>query len=284
MAKLKDSAVGQSDLIEFVDTTSDFAFEMQTLKLLTDCNWKCTHGWTYFDPATNKPREFDIRARYGMVEFRLMLAVECKNLRENFPLLVSCVPRLRAESFHDVVVKGGDDFWGDRTPESRRKQSIRVITSGIFPPGPRGIVGKSCNQVGRLAHDGSLTFSDTEVFDKWSQAIASCRDLIVEFQQLERSGKTIRAAILPVVVVPNGRLWKVVYDDSGERVGDPEETDSVDHFVGYTFSGIRTSSQEFTISHIRFMTVAGLRNFVTGVAELIQNRPYDFQELYFENM
>jgi hypothetical protein len=34
------------------------------------------------------------------------LAVECKNIGVNFPLLISCIPRHADESFHEVAIVG----------------------------------------------------------------------------------------------------------------------------------------------------------------------------------
>jgi hypothetical protein len=65
---------------------------------------KCEHGGVYEDPVTEKARQFDIR---GLLELgqinRVRLAVECKNIRENFPLVVLTVPRSVDESYHEFI-------------------------------------------------------------------------------------------------------------------------------------------------------------------------------------
>ena len=110
MAKLRSDAIVENDLLEFLNNYSDFSFEVEVLRLLVSCGFECEHGGSYKDPVTNKTREFDIRATiiYG-TQFFLRLAVECKNLRENFPLLVSCIPRKPEEAFHEICVSVKSD-------------------------------------------------------------------------------------------------------------------------------------------------------------------------------
>jgi hypothetical protein len=99
MAKLKPGAVTQADLIEYLDSYAVFSFEVGVLKALTELEFSCDHAGSYTDRATRKDREFDIRATKEFGKCFLRLAVECKNLRENFPLLVSCLPRREEDPF-----------------------------------------------------------------------------------------------------------------------------------------------------------------------------------------
>src|SRR5581483_9086534 len=103
MAKLKAYPIIQADLIEFLNDQSDFAFEVQILHALINREFSCEHGGTYVDPATEKPREFDIRATKRFRKCFARLAVECKNLCPNYPVLISCLPRRSEEAFHEVV-------------------------------------------------------------------------------------------------------------------------------------------------------------------------------------
>jgi hypothetical protein len=99
----KPVALEEADLINFLDTQSDFAFELKTLKILNENGFCCEHGGTYHDPVTRKPRQFDIRATKVWQDLCMQLAVECKNLSDSSPLLILCVPRSPAEAFHEVV-------------------------------------------------------------------------------------------------------------------------------------------------------------------------------------
>ena len=37
--------------------------------------------------------------------------------------------------------------------------------------------------------------------------------------------------IIPFVIVPNDRLWTVLYDENGNRVGDPEPSNRCSCFI-----------------------------------------------------
>jgi hypothetical protein len=54
--------ITQSDLQEFVENDSDFAFEMRVLVQLRALGFQCEHSGTYKDPITDKIRQFDIHA------------------------------------------------------------------------------------------------------------------------------------------------------------------------------------------------------------------------------
>jgi hypothetical protein len=91
-AKLKNDEITAKDLAAFVATDSDFGFEMQVLAQLREVGFSCSHSGTYRDPVTDKTRQYDIRASMTRGDSTLALAVECKNLRRNNPLLLSSVP------------------------------------------------------------------------------------------------------------------------------------------------------------------------------------------------
>jgi hypothetical protein len=95
--------ISEQELNEFLASESDFAFEMSVLSLLRKLNFTCPHGGTYKDPITHRIRQYDIRADKVDSNRKLALAVECKNLRPNFPLLVSAVPRTVNEAFHEII-------------------------------------------------------------------------------------------------------------------------------------------------------------------------------------
>jgi hypothetical protein len=98
MAKLKNDKILAKDLSEYLNSYSDFSFELAVLKMLRASDIDCEHGGHYEDPVTNKSREFDIRAIKTIQQYRVRMAIECKNIRENFPILISCIPRHEQES------------------------------------------------------------------------------------------------------------------------------------------------------------------------------------------
>ena len=93
MPRLRTDAITSTDLTEYLENESDFSFELEILNMLRSMNVDCEHGGNYTDPVTGKTREFDIRASKTINHYRVRMAIECKNIKENFPVLVSCVPR-----------------------------------------------------------------------------------------------------------------------------------------------------------------------------------------------
>jgi hypothetical protein len=153
------------------------------LRDLVDRGFVCEHGGTYDDPATGKPREFDIRATKRFGKRFVRLAVECKNLGDHFPLLVSCLPRRRDEAFQELIYSfnpenspsdpPGDTVMFGITPSSRLVR-LPPSHSRYRPQEP---VGKSCNQVGRSSN-GDITGGDSGIYQKWAQALSSAEDLV----------------------------------------------------------------------------------------------------------
>jgi hypothetical protein len=271
MAKLKPGVIGKSDLLEYLQDYSDFSFELRVLKLLVDAGFECEHGGSYTDPATKKTREFDIRATkcFGGKQY-LRLAVECKNLRENFPLLVSCVPRTSAEAFHEICISvDPDEVELEPRPSYysrgmlRRSKNIRLTGNRTFYR-ELDPVGKSRDQIGRN-QNGDIIANDSDVYEKWSQALASAVDLtyLACSDGEERTGDCALSLVFPLLIVPNGRLWITEYDAHGNRTRDPYSANSCSYFVNLSYShdgAIR--GEKLTISHLDFVTVDGLLAFV----------------------
>jgi hypothetical protein len=104
MPKLKADHILRLDLLEYLNTYSDFSFELAVLKMLRERGLSCEHGGLYEDAVTKKSREFDIQAIITIQRYRVRLTIECKNIRENFPILISCMPRHEEESCHQVAL------------------------------------------------------------------------------------------------------------------------------------------------------------------------------------
>ncbi len=270
MAKLRRNPVGQQELIEFLDNHSDFSFEINVLKALVGLGFACEHGGSYKDPVTNKPRAFDIRATKDLGKRILRFAVECKNLRENYPLLVSCVPRSDEEAFHEIVFSVHPETMPLRRPDplhssamEPRSKTVRITRArGFYPNGD--YVGKSCDQIGKT-EQGDIKASDSDVYAKWSQALSSADDLIYEAcaDGAERTGDACLSLVFPVLVVPDDRLWVVEFDAGGHRTCQPRRTDRCSYFINLLYRhGGAFTNDEMTISHLEFVTVTGLFQFV----------------------
>lgn len=267
MPKLKNEPIKKDDLVNYLDSCSDFSFELSVLKMLRENDVICEHGGLYEDPVTGKSREFDIRAIKTLANYRIRLAIECKNIQEYFPVLVSCVPRHEVESYHQIAMVGEPEsnvyIATAHLHQSRAKTlSIRNEHSIYKANDP---VGKSTAQVGR-ALDGTITANDGELYDKWSQALSSSADLVsrVYWDGGDNDDEdNYFSCVLPIVVVPNERLWSVSYDDNGRRVQEPSPTDRCSCFIDKDYEmGTKLTGTRMWISHIELMTIDGLKSFV----------------------
>lgn len=251
MPKYRSSAITGDEILQYVEQVSDFSFELETLYLLRSLDVECRHGGLYTDPVSGKSRQFDIRAlrqqRKGeRGQMSIEMAVECKNLRASFPLVVQTVPREPSEALVDVIVGHGTIG-----PHYDPGKVIR-IRSRLH--GVDKAVGKAMAQVG-VNLSGEVEGSDAEVFDKWSQSVSSAQELMVT-AQAHHETMTI---VLPILVVPNGSLWSVHYGADGERMTTPLQRDHVSYYVGKSTSAL--SGGEMRLMHMEIMTLTGLRSF-----------------------
>lgn len=267
MPKLKSDPIQKNDIVEYLDSCSDFSFELSVLKMLRENDIRCEHGGLYEDPVTGKSREFDIRAIKTISNYRIRLAIECKNIRENFPVLVSCMPRHEEESYHQIAMVGEPKSSGPLSlppiNQSRAKGiSLRNEYSIYKINEP---VGKSTAQVGR-GMDGAIFANDGELYDKWSQSLSSSADLVSRtyWDGHEKDDEDFYfSAVFPIIVIPNGRLWVVNYDDDGNRIQEPCISNHCSSFVDKDYEmGTKISGTRMWISHIEIMTFDGLYSFV----------------------
>jgi len=265
MAKLKTDKILSIDLLEYLNSYSDFSFELAVLKMLRASDVECEHGGHYEDPVTNKSREFDIRATKTIQRYRVRMAIECKNIRENFPILISCIPRHEQESYHQIALVGDPkaDLYqiASSLHQSRATTLSMRWQHSLYKPGEP--VGKSTAQIGR-AMDGTISTNDAELYEKWGQCLSSTNDLVGRMYWDGHDDKeTYFSAVVPFVVVPNGRLWMVTYDDEGNRTSDPEQTDRCSCFVNKDYEmGTALAGARIWLSHIEIVTFDGMRAFV----------------------
>ena len=263
MAKLKPDPITHADFIDFLDGHSDFAFEVKTLNALIGLGFTCDHAGTYDDPSTQKPREYDIRATRQIGKRFLRLAVECKNLRTNFPLLISCLPRRTDEAFHEVVYSVSSNRKAFQAFGGRSKTFRIAGADSLYPAGDPA--GKSCDQVGRSNHNGEIISGDSGVYDKWAQALSSADELtyLACSDGEARTGDIAYSLVFPLVVVPDGRLWWTLYHTDGSRVSDPEPTDRCSYFVNRPYVHRNPPGDDrLVISHLEFVTSNGLLELV----------------------
>jgi hypothetical protein len=251
MAKLDSEPVDKPLIQQYLAENDDFAFEIRCLRELRKRPLTIEHAGTYSDPVTNKSRQFDIRVRVDHDYRQIALAVECKNLKSNFPLVVSRLPRTSHEAFHHLLIPGDSRLL-------RPSESRSILAPGSFYK-ENHMVGKSTVQVGRTKDSKLLHGDDSEVHDKWAQAVSSAYELISDAADKVASPETgiVAVFVLPVVVVPNQMLWVVDYSTDGDLIGEPNRIEETDFFLdhspwrmGQFFS--------YTVSHLHFVTLNGL--------------------------
>ncbi len=203
----------------------------------------------------------------------IRLAVECKNLQPTAPLLVSCLPRTLDESFHEVIISvHGEKYSLISQREQLSEYSLSSEPSAknvrltrydsIYKVGEP--VGKCCDQVRRDAHT-QLVSNDADVYEKWSQAVASAQDLVErscgDAARLQRPAQF--AFVLPVLVVPNGTLWETLYGDDGNCTSTPALTDRCSFFINkFYFAHHSVHGTGYKVSHLEFVTTSGLETLV----------------------
>lgn len=271
MSKLSPDPIVQTDIKKYLNNYSDFSFELQVLKKFSDLGFECSHGGTYEDPVTNKSREYDIRALLQKKFLRIHLSVECKNLRENFPLVVHCLERKENESYNELI------FTFKPKPPTQQlgpisvplpsafiefSRSIKVQQFSLYPK--KQFVAKSADQVGKRNDNGEITSTDGEVFDKISQAINSAIDLISEAHYLDTDVfPAYLTFVCPVLVIPDSTLWQAKYSDTGEQIGDPNQINHISYYIGKGWTvGDKLHSLHYTLSHLEIVTYSELQNFV----------------------
>ena len=267
MAQLRQNPITNANIDDFIQESDDFAFEMrvlQELNLLSQCDTE--HGGTYQDPVTDKPRQFDIRAHIHLNSgINIRMAVECKNLRDNFPLVISIVPRTKREAKHSILyVNEGNQVF--------------VLDGGFYYYPEGESVGKSCTQVG-IDKSGNFVGGDAGIYDKWAQAIHSCYDLILKACKSNNSQyKEVYSLILPVLVVPDGTLWQVEYDPSGGLETGAAKVDHVSHYIDKPCYVERLGSAppvRFNLSHIEIVTQKGLKDLSRLFTNVGQSECYE---------
>lgn len=279
MPQWRKDLIEETDIGEYCASESDFAFELQTMALLQSLGVKCEHGGIYEDPVTEKARQFDIR---GLLELgqinRVRLAVECKNIRANLPLVVLTVPRNVDESYHEFISSHAPVQQEFNLPGVgvRKMPGIGAVkgervrqraAASIYPAFEP--VGKSCCQVGR-DKNGEIKASDAEAYDKWWQAIQSSHDLVASAEddwELSRQGIS-NTLVLPILSIPDDRLWIVNYNQDGTMNGSPAKANRASLYINkFIPSSNHLSGIGMWVSHIEVLTHTGMRELVKSFAD-----------------
>ena len=219
------------------------------------------HGGTYVDRVSGKTRQFDYRCSISRINRRtphakrsIHLAVECKNLNPDFPLVVCGRPRTSEESFHLVLHQPQMHILNIRPIKFEESTSIYK---------PDAFVGKNIVRLkkknGDLCSDG-----DNEIYDRWTQALSSCHDLCGTAFRAYNGNEIIESFVIPVVVLPNNSLWKANYKNDGTLADDPSPVDDCEFYINQEIRGIDGGA--YRITHIHFTTLTGFEEMLKQFA------------------
>lgn len=227
------------------------------------------HGHTYIDPITSKDRQFDFRCQIRFNDspgnpnqYCVLLAIECKNLHNSSPLAVCGTDRTFDEAFHTFVEsKAPNNIL--MSPTAKTVRGSRLYPQNSF-------VGKS---LVRLKEDKGKLRTDPQgdLYDRWSQAIASAKEMAREatFFSFVNHCDRYCSFVLPIVVVPDGLLWSVTYNDTGKVRNEPTLVDRCEFFIGAKIE-LHPSNPRLALTHIHFATVKG---FTELLKDLILSNP-----------
>ena len=261
-----------ADIRSVVTEEDDFGHELRVGHAIRECEAiEVQHGGTYTDSVTQKPRQFDYRCLLRKEEAMLSLAVECKNLSPNAPLIICGLGRREDEAFHHVIesqIGLIHRSWG--VVDGLLSTTRRASREDAFYNSKK-FVGKSLVRIQASKKPMSRT-QDSDVYDKWAQALSSAVGLAqsaCDYAQTFRVARFL-TAVIPAVVVPDGVLWRMVYDENGSVSCDPAQVDACEFFVGreIEIGGEKGTPffHRYTFSHVHFFTLTGFGSFLSKMA------------------
>jgi len=267
-------SISPSEIQSIVLKEDDFGHEMRVGKVIRDIpDIKMQHGGTYIDSVTGKPRQFDFRCSMQKESAELNLAVECKNLNSLAPLVICGTKRQNDEAFHDLIGwRPGSGYAHVQYSSSPIPVTFRAKGDHAFYK-PNNFVGKSLVRIkpnqNKQAPSPFIADSDSDVYEKWAQALSSSVGLIETARQraMLQRGAEYCTTVLPAVVVPDDSIWKVEYDDNGSVCGQPEQVNKCELFVGRNILlNDQVFPHHFKFSHIHFFTISGFSSFLSDMA------------------
>jgi hypothetical protein len=253
-------SITAEDIKKVVLDEDDFGHEMRVGGILTSVKYpeiqyeqtyvlRPDHGGTYKDQVTGKTRQFDYRCQIDRGRDRSkknLLAAECKNLNPDFPLVVCGRPRTTEESYHVFITQ--DDG----------KSLIGKVDGFNSLYKPDEFVGKSLLRL-KLKDRKICADGDSEIYDRWSQALASSHDLALGAVLNRPPAKTF-TFVMPLVVVPDNSLWIVSYNNEGSIRGNPMQVEQCEFYVDQKLP----VGLPFVLTHIHFVTLKGLSQMLSG--------------------
>lgn len=258
----------QERINSYLSNESDYSFELRCLHAINSmnqCDFRVSHSGTYKDDLTNKLRQFDIRATFWPrknLNHILHTAVECKRLSKEAPLIVHRSRRAIEETYLNYIRR---DFIDGNVDYSLKGTGFKVYDAGsrvnLYPKDE--LVAKACERV--AWKNDTPRSSDSEIYDKWSQALSSATELITDATKsnpehlIEHKIHSLHF-ILPIVVVPDDTLWTVDYEDDGSSSGPARVVSEISYFVDRGY--MPANMKPFRCSHVHFVTESKLTEFI----------------------
>jgi len=251
-------------IADYLSTRDDFDLELSTYRMLREHAWDAQLGGMYPDPLQPKHRQYDVRAHrviWPKLHCEMRLAVECKNLTAEFPLVVSRVPCPVEESQHCVIRTWLRRETGDFIFEIAESDPNKYQLCPVGTP-----IGKSLTQI-KL--DGKrLVASDSETYDKWMQAVASAAKLAELGAKRQEPDTAVFTFVMPVLLVADKTLWVVDYSEKGERAA-AVQADETLYFVDRSHDiAHRYGPRNYRMRHLFIYTQ-------TGFARMLKNYTSD---------
>lgn len=266
MPIFKQDPITGADLSEYL-AQDDFQFEMDILQICKEYGYSC-HGGTYTDPLLNKDRQYDILFQVSNGCRVVQAAIECKHLKDWYPLLVSRTVRQEQESFHELVISHCEFGHVSETDPldspARKPLILRLAGSDTFYR-RTDFVGKSMKRVGRdKANKDALYARDDEVFDKWLQAVHSMHEIVntSEYDFRVCGVKATATYVIPILVIPDGTLWVADYGTNGALLGEPMK---VEHCLFYIDRRVPSKWGTYAANDLYIYTKSGLLAFLKSL-------------------
>jgi hypothetical protein len=134
---------------------------------------------------------------------------------------------------------------------------------GMYRPGEP--VGRTLAQIVR-DKQGKIVGNDSEIYSKWSQALSSSDDLVAQCATdgESKADHYCFSTVVPVLVVPDGTLWRCAFDLDGNRTAEPEEVSRVPYYVGKVsrYGDLVSANCDYIISHLEIVTLSGLQELL----------------------
>lgn len=266
-----EEVITDSIIKQTYSSNKDFAFEIEVLRIVISAGYNANHSGVYCDPVTGKFREFDIRAEvYADKTYnrRVALALECKNLGTSSGFLFHSMQRKESEAFHQIITQNRDGT--KQFQEPWKLEQLDGFKSYYHPggsseePSSNTTVAKKIDFL-KLKKD--KLDKDRDGYELISQAINSCKDLIEEIFE-RRNEKLYSTFICPVVVVPDGRLWQVIYDSKGEIIKDVHPVEIAHYFVSHPWVPEHAYCP-YRISHVAIVTLSQLKLWLQSLPSQI---------------